>query len=242
MRVFILLGLLVHYSWSCFGQTIDVVFDLDWTLVYPLENSHSANTAKVIWAQGKPYRITEWTSEVLGELSKKRDLRISFFSGGDKIRNIELLKQIILPNQKSAFDIAYKTLHEEDLIEINSDESLAFTSRFKKSLTKINPDLDRIILVDDSIGFTPPEQRRNQLWLGETYDFYEDSNDIPAIKREHDPPTIQHWKNERNKLLSVYNEVEKVYLKRHSKKPLEFLPTKIGPPPPNPCFLYFKSH
>jgi hypothetical protein len=239
MRFPLVVTLFFLLSGSVLAQTVDIVFDLDWTLVYPLSESSTADPTKVIWAQGKPYRVTDWTSEVLGKLARKKELRISFFSGGQAARNFEILKQIKLPDGRSAFEIAYKMLHFEDLMEVSTDQNLPFDQKYKKSLTKINPDLTRLIMVDDSYEFVPFDQKRNELWLGGTYNFYEKAEDIPKTKGLYDPPSISKWKAERNKLLSAYDAIEMVYRNRKNKDPLKFLPRKLPPPPANPCHLYY---
>lgn len=204
-----------------------MIFDIDWTIVYPLKGDVVVDNINVIMADGEPYRLTTWTQEVLHRLSQKPDLRISFYSGGNATRNAELLKAIILPDGKSAYDIAYKILNKEDLVVVSTDPTLPFTKRFNKDVSKVQPDLRRVIHVDDSFKFTLPGQERNQVWLGETYNFYENFEDIPEHPTRFDPPNFQAWEHEKHKLISVYEMIEKVHAKRDEVNPLLYLPTHL---------------
>lgn len=204
-----------------------MVFDLDWTLLYPLDENTVANPLKTVLFQGERYRVSDHTSEVLAQLFRKKDIRVSFYSGGSADRNAAVLKQIFISENMTAYDLAYKVLNKEDLIKVSDDPSLSFTQRLKKDLTKIQPDLNRVVLFDDSANYTLEEQKKNQLWLGKTYTFYEHKSDIPIHRTEYDPPTISEWRRERNKVLSIYEAIEQVYENRSHKNPASFLPKEL---------------
>lgn len=233
----LLLGLLL-FGFTAHAQTLDVVFDIDWTLVYPLKEAPPKITKDIIEVHGQYYRISDGASEVLSSLKQKKDIRISFFSGGDKARNLELLGKIKLSDKESAADLAYKILHKEDLLKISEDPSLPFTSQYKKDLSLVNSDLDRVILIDDSKDFTLPQQRKNQLWLGETYNFYENASELPTTPRQYDPPDLARWSEERRKLLTVQELIEDLYDKRHQPNLLEHMPRRL-PSKLHPCNQYF---
>lgn len=216
---------------------MDVVFDLDWTLLYPLKENPNGKFSKVIEASDELYRIADGAEDVLLRLYEMPNVRISFYSGGNTARNIEALKKIQLANGQSAFDIAYKVLNVSDLAAISYDESLPFTQRFKKDLSRINSDISRVILIDDSKNFALAEQSRHQLWLGKTYNYYEKFDDIPLVKDGYDPPNLKEWMRERNKIYSAYEAVLEVYANKELPNAIEFLPKEL--PLSGPCNLYF---
>jgi hypothetical protein len=233
----LLLFLGIFFLPASYGQIIDVVFDLDWTLVYPL-SERPQMMEEILEVEGKYYRLTDWSKEVLLQLHRKPDVRVSFFSGGESSRNLELLKKIRLNDELSALDIAYKVLSKNDLTTVNEDPSLAFTQRFKKDLTLINADLSRVVLVDDSREFVLPDQKKNQLWLGETYNFYATQDELPKLPRQYDPPDPARWGRERKKMLSVYGALDEIYQHRSEKDVLRRLPVEL-PTPIDPCNLHF---
>ncbi|MFZ4712456.1 MAG: hypothetical protein ACOYL6_01975 [Bacteriovoracaceae bacterium] len=228
MKIYLIL-LLINLSFSVSAQErfLDVVFDLDWTLLYPIKDPSKVKPEKLIEADGGYYRVADWTEEVLTQLSERPDVRISFYSGGSIIRNIEALKKIKLASGKSAFDIAFKILNNADLFTVSDDQSLPFNQRFKKDLTRINSNISLVILVDDSKNFTMPGQEAHQLWLGKTYNFYEIAEDLPLERGAYDPKTISEWRRERNKMLSIYESIMKVYNKKETLIPIEFLPLEL---------------
>lgn len=55
--------------------------------------------------EGVDYRIADGVEDLV----ENKKVSVSFFSGGKKSRNVELLKKIILPKSgKTLFDVAYK--------------------------------------------------------------------------------------------------------------------------------------
>ncbi len=238
MRTMLLLFTLLFNVHAMAQEAVmDIVFDLDWTLLYPLKDKPNSKFSRVIEASDELYRIADGTEDILLRLHEMPNVRISFYSGGNTPRNIEALKKIQLANGQNAFDIAYKILNVSDLAPISNDESLPFTQRFKKDLTRINSDISRVILVDDSKNFVLPEQYRHQLWLGKTYNYYESFNEVPGIKDNYDPPNLKEWMRERNKLYSVYEAILEVYVKKELPNAIEYLPKEL--PFSGPCNLHF---
>tara|TARA_Y100001936_G_C16090169_1_gene685406 strand:- start:2011 stop:2826 length:816 start_codon:yes stop_codon:yes gene_type:complete len=201
-----LIYLFIFFVISAAQAQIDIVFDIDWTLVYPVDETMK-NEARVYLVQGEYYRVSDGAVEVIASLFKDPRFRVSFFSGGDKLRNEELLKQIILPlKDKTALDVAYKVLSREDLSVVSTDENLGFSERFKKDLTIVNKDLNQVVLVDDLKNFTPSGQEDNLLWVGKTYTYQDKFKKLPLSK--YIPDSELSWLNERYKFFWVYSSIE----------------------------------
>src|SRR3989339_69897 len=130
-------------------EIIDIVFDLDWTLVCELEDGSHAH-GNILDISRKKYRIANWAEEMLVLLASRPNVRLSFYSGGDQIRNLEILKEIILPEKNiSVFDLAYKILSKDDMDEVSQEKTLRFSQRYKKNAAKINSNLNNVIIIDD---------------------------------------------------------------------------------------------
>lgn len=196
-------------------EVIDLVFDLDWTLVSELIHSgQEISSVNRVTVHGLDYRINDWAIEMITELSQREDVRISFFSGGKESRNTDLLSKLKLADGsgRSFLDIAHKVKSYEDLYEIPTElvNGEKFTDRFRKDLRKINNNLDRVVLIDDNYRFAINEtQRRNILWLGPTYIHYERVKNFPHLPVEADieqfvPRTQDQWFVARNKLLLMW--------------------------------------
>lgn len=186
-----------------------IVFDLDWTLVYPLEKAPLNPGPMDVVVEGKWYRIADGAGELLESLSLQPNLQLHFFSGGKKSRNLELLKKIQTPSGKSALELATKTLHFDDLTDVNP-KAEKFSDRWKKDLRKIDSDLDRVLLVDDIENFSLPGQEKQVLWTGKTYNFYDHFSSVPKLNREEwDPPNQQEWLREREKLKTIREEISR---------------------------------
>ena len=116
-----ILFLLLFSTLALAKEPIHIVFDIDWTLVYPLEEKPNYTDSQVIQIENKWYRFTDFSGETLEKLSQLPDVKISFFSGGLAERNRELLSKLILPSGKSAEQIAFKILNFNDLTEIDKN-------------------------------------------------------------------------------------------------------------------------
>ncbi len=190
-------------------KTHHIVFDLDWTLVYPLEKAPSHPGPLDVMVEGKWYRVADGAGELLESLSLQPNLQLHFFSGGKKSRNLALLKKILTPSGKSAFELATKILHYDDLTDFDP-KAEKFSDRWKKDLRKIDSDLDRVLLVDDIENFSIPGQEKQVLWTGKTYNFYDHFSSVPKIGREEwDPPNQQEWLRERGKLKTIREEISR---------------------------------
>ncbi len=188
---------------------LDIVFDLDWTLVNETNSKMaSAVPENILNFDGHIYRFSDHTVDVLIALHKEPGVRISFFSGGPANRNQEIVRvlyeQIYKANPASNFK-PYKILSSHDMTTISHNETLPFRERYRKNLAQ-HFNLNRTILVDDTKDFTLNGQERNQLWLGKTY------NDRPLFElkelenvndAKYSAPDFKEWKRDRNKLLAI---------------------------------------
>lgn len=183
---------------------IQIVFDLDYTIVQPGRDISDLKTVKV---DEEIYRISDWAVEMIEKLEAK-NVEIYFFSGGSEERNITLLKKIKSPQGRSLNDLASGVFSYSDLREVSSTGS--FTERLKKDLQVIGLNLDRAILIDDNLQFAYQGQDRNMLWMGKTYHFYNNFpqtyNDLNSstVAQEFIPRSSKAWFIARNKLKFIY--------------------------------------
>jgi hypothetical protein len=182
------------------GPVYDVVFDLDWTLFYPLKSPSETS----VLAGKDSYQMADHAIDTLTGLYF-RGHRVSLFSGGTRERNQALaafLQTKIQEQGASDFQF-YKILNFDDLSHRpDVPETASFSKRYMKDLSKINTDLSRVILVDDSDGFAVKGQEKNLFWLGKTYDFKKE-----YVENHVDPyaaPSFEEWKRERNKVRNFY--------------------------------------
>lgn len=145
---------LPSYSAAPQSSVRHVVFDIDWTIVAPVHYNPSTNPARTLSVNGERYRVLDGLEGMMADLHK-RGVKISFFSGGDSVRNELLLKQIRPEGLggKSLFDIAEKVLSRHDLFDRFGDRPVPkgarFWERYEKDLTRISNDLSNVVLVDD---------------------------------------------------------------------------------------------
>lgn len=170
--IFICIGSCTHGSRKVASQDspLHLVIDIDWTLVLPLkEGSEGRFKADPLYLeiQGKPYLIREGMIEVIS-IAHKRGIKISFYSGGKRDRNINLLSQINIPTGESLLDLGYKVLSFDDLVEVSKDPQLRFSERLKKDLSKVDRDISKVILLEDIPHFAKGDGVKQTLWLGET--------------------------------------------------------------------------
>ena len=185
---------------------IDIVFDLDWTLVKQVD-SIGVDPSKFLEVNGEFYRVGDGAVEVLEYLFSNDHVRVSFFSGGKYDRNSKLLKKIET-KFGSAFDNAYKVLSYNDLLEVSTDQSLSFADRFKKDVSLINIDLRRVLIIDDDKRFVVREHKKNLLWMGETYKHFEQFSDIVDPLDQYSPKSRTSWNYDRKKLYMVKEILE----------------------------------
>ena len=75
------------------SDKIDIIFDLDWTIVKQVD-SIGSDPLKYIEVSGEFYRIGDGAVELLNYLFSQEQVRVSFFSGGKYDRNSKLLKKL----------------------------------------------------------------------------------------------------------------------------------------------------
>lgn len=202
---------------------LHVVFDIDWTIVsnYESEVSKLSKSAeeKIHYVEGKPYIVRDHTIELIESLLAK-NINISFFSGGTKSRNIDLLSKIILSDGRSLKEIAFKIKSFEDLTKVqNIPETAKFQERFKKDLLKITDDLSKVIIIDDAFNFfVNEEQKKNRLFLGPTFKYFEEYEAIGKISGEYIPKSYDEWLFDRDKFKIIENLIEDALMIQKSKQ------------------------
>jgi hypothetical protein len=201
---------------------IDVVFDLDWTLLYA-SNAESAgiDASNVVHVEDKTYRLADYAQEAIAHLLSTGRYRVSFFSGGQDSRNAAVVARLYdevktrtgrryAPHAVGGFD---------ELTRTSAPDTAPFAERLKKDLKTILPDVDleRAVLIDDSKAFAPPGQEGNMLWLQATY---EDAPDLDALSNQYKaahakylPPDEKAWALERNKIAWAVGVIEESRLR-----------------------------
>jgi len=96
------------------GEKIHIVFDLDWTLIRSLKALETRNipidAGQIVTFEGEKYLVTEGASDLVSNLSDHTNISISFYSGGEKARNLAILKQLKLPDGRSFFNLFQKII------------------------------------------------------------------------------------------------------------------------------------
>jgi hypothetical protein len=194
------------------GGSINVVFDLDWTLLNKTTPAMvQADPTNTFEFNGEWYRIAHLSVESIVALHKA-GIQISIFSGGEMERNqfaAILLEEKIkkhLGDQSFSF---HKILNKNDLLVVNQDPQARFTDRYKKELSRFF-NLENTLLVDDIAKFVVPGQEKNMAWLGPTY------NDRPRAELQHleeikdkafTAPHILEWLRDRHKIQIVTQQI-----------------------------------
>jgi|GEM_PF-2406446 len=197
-----LLAILIIFSFQpaafATGNSIDIVFDIDWTTFYSINADDPFQKDKNnITVEGKVYRATDHLAAIVETLLTHPEVRINFFSGGEKSRNEALLKSVRLSDGRTLLDVTHRLYSRGDLLQVSQDETLKFSARYKKVLAPDwNP--ERTILIDDqpefakqplkavsSLGRLTFQNDFNSSRVGETY--------FPANREE--------WRMERDKAL-----------------------------------------
>ncbi|WP_044557440.1 hypothetical protein [Halobacteriovorax marinus] len=200
---------------SSVNSQIDIIFDLDWTLVKQVD-AVVGDDSNYIHVGDEIYRLGDGAVELLDFLFSKQGIRVSFFSGGKFSRNSELLKKI-KTRHGNAFDLAYRVLSYEDLTKVSSDEGLSFSKRFKKDIRLVTQDVSNTLLIDDDQRFLLSESyRKNLLWMGETYKHFESFTDITNFSDQYVPLSQEQWQYDRRKLYFIKDILEKSLEKREN--------------------------
>jgi len=196
---------------------MDVVFDIDWTLFYPVEKHIDHHT--VVLPEGA-FHMADGAADVILALHQA-GYRISLFSGGLASRNKALAKFLIQEirqrgDKKFKF---YKVLNREDLtLREGASPTAKFSEKWMKDLTKINSDLSRVVMVDDSDKFMVPGQEKNLYWIQKTYNF-EKYFSVDG-GGSYQAPNFSEWQNERRKIISFGENLlqRSVVLRTHCAK------------------------
>ena len=197
-------------------QYLDIVFDLDWTLIAQVKNTQGVPADELVYFEDELYRIAPGVREMMLRLMSFPNVRFSFFSGGGRERNLSVLGQIDLGGKRGVLlDHAYKVLSREDLTDLSAEVALdaRFSERYKKDLRKINSDLSKVIMIDDNYLFAPtPKQRAHYLWLGETFENLETYSGQAASKIEakYRPKGYKQWLSSRLKIPLVALIIEEL--------------------------------
>jgi hypothetical protein len=185
------------------GVPVDIVFDIDLTIVALVKDGPGGDLLADpalpdkgivdIGYHNERYRVFEGVRELLEKLKKDPRVRVSFFSGGQEARNEALLKKIKLQDGSSLWDLAQgRVLGRLSMTPTGLPSPARIRERFKKDLTKINPDLSDVIIIDDIKEFVPSSQRPNLLWIGEDFPFPDRTKNPPASVH---PTLLQQEKN-----------------------------------------------
>lgn len=197
-----------------FGQErLNVVFDLDWTLLNSTTEAMVQADSKDTFAfEGKWYRIAHGTAESIIKLHQQ-GFEISIYSGGTADRNdfaAELIiKQI---HALGVSDFKFKqVLDLSDLLVVSEDPNARFSDRYKKELSRFF-DITRTLIVDDMMTFAVKGQEKNMVWLGKTYldrpRFDLLSLEDPAGK-SYSAPNLEEWIRDYNKIkIAVENIIK----------------------------------
>ncbi|MGZ3789383.1 MAG: hypothetical protein ACXVLQ_12720 [Bacteriovorax sp.] len=180
-----------------------IVFDIDWTITSEVDVNFEG--PRTIDVEGKKYFVHDGIEDLIEELLKRKDVKISFFSGGGLSRNHELLSKIKLRDGRSLEEIAYKILNRDDLtINPGALETDRFFVRFKKDLTKVSPDLENLVMIDDTEHFVlDPLQEEHVLTLGKTFKHFDHFEDAKEATGPYVPRSIGEWGLARKKLYVV---------------------------------------
>ncbi len=200
---------MILFLFTLRAQAIDIVFDIDWTLVYTV-GKEQAGKRNVFFVEGKYYYLTDGATEII-ELLLVDGVDVSFFSGGKRSRNFELLKKIKLSDGRSLYEISKKILSYEELHHVaDASPKARFAERLKKDLRLISNDLDNIILVDDIPNFTPTGQEKNIFHLT-AYEHFSKFSEVQKNSHlTHKPVDSIDWMLERNKLVWFYSQYSEV--------------------------------
>lgn len=188
-------------------QDKHVVFDIDWTIVAEVKHPSKELVAskKLLFVENHYYIAHNGLRELVEEILNKKDVRISFFSGGKKSRNAELLSKIKLSDGRSLADIAYKVLSSEDLVKVEGAlENAPFAERFKKNLLLVSKNLDQLIMFDDTTDFvlegvTP--QKNYVFHMGVAFEHFESFTETEGLAGKYIPKTFEQWLLNNNRLV-----------------------------------------
>jgi len=198
-----------------------VVFDIDWTIVAEVkpEVLKTMKSARVVEVLGHSYFVHEGLESFIQDILDKKDVKISFYSGGQRARNVELLSKITLRDGRSLKDIAYKILSYEDLAVTDAAADAPFSERFKKDLSKVTTDLDQLIMFDDTYDFvleTKALQNNHVFFIGSAFEHFESFKDTKGFSGKYVPKTEAEWILNNKKLYILNAAFNEGYLEANS--------------------------
>lgn len=227
-----ILAFLISFS-AIAGVPVDVVFDIDLTIVANIPESGKdplrdpadprRGTVDIQFtdegvAKAERYRVFEGMTDLMAKLKADPRVRVSFFSGGTEARNESLLREIKLPDGTSLWDLAQGRVYGRTSMTATGKGSMhRIRDRFKKDLTRINPDLSDVIIIDDIKEFVPDSQTGHMLWIGEDFPYPERSHILTRV-------TPDLLARERNKYRWISSKLELALSERfRTGKPLSTL-------------------
>lgn len=204
------------------SEFMHLVLDIDWTIVTEIKDPRQIIKPhpRVIEVLGIKYFINEGLEELIIEALKYPDVKISFFSGGKRARNVELLSKIKLKDGKSLKDIATNILSSEELVKNeHAPENSPFATRFKKDLTLISKDLWQITMLDDTPNFvldTFEKQSDSVFFIGTAFEYFDTFEKTEGQAGEYVPNSYEAWLLNRKKLFILKEAFVESY--RDSKR------------------------
>lgn len=188
-----------------------IVFDIDWTITSEVAPDFKGE--RIIEVEGKKYFVHDGIEDFVENILSKKDISISFFSGGSLTRNQSLLKQIKLRDGRSLYEIAYKILSKEDLTTVpNALATDKFSKRYKKDLLKVSRDLSQLIMIDDTEHFVLNAlQEEHVIPTGKTFEHFEKFSEAKVATGDYIPRSESEWSFARKKLLILNGAFEQAY-------------------------------
>lgn len=200
-----------------------VVFDIDWTIVSEVKDGKKIGIGKkrMIEVQGLHYYIHEGLEDFIAEILSHPEMRVSFYSGGKALRNNELLSKIKLKNGKTLKDIAYKVLSNEDLVDVpGAPETLPFSEKHKKDLSKVTKDLNSLIMFDDTANFvleTREVQTNHVFFIGKAFEYFDNFEEARNLSGAYVPKSYEEWLLNQKKLLILNAAFKEAYQESKSE-------------------------
>ncbi len=206
---------LLLYPCLSFGQgRLNVVFDLDWTLLNSTtEAMVQAEPSGTFSFEGKWYRIAHGTAESIKKLHEQ-GIDVSLFSGGGSERNDFAAKIIqqqvneLIGNNEFQFK---QVLDLHDLLVVSTDPNARFAEKYKKELSRFF-DVERTLIVDDMMAFSVKGQEKNLVWLGKTYNDrprFELQSSESAEAKAYSAPDFLEWLRDYNKIITAVADILK---------------------------------
>lgn len=209
-----LIGLwLLLYPCLSFGQgRLNVVFDLDWTLLNSTtEAMVQAEPTGTFTFEGKWYRIVHGTAESIKKLHEQ-GIEVSLFSGGSSERN-EFAAKIIqqqVNDLLGSSEFQFKQILDlHDLLVVSNDPNARFAEKYKKELSRFF-DIERTLIVDDMTAFSVNGQEKNLVWLGKTYNDrprFELQSSESAESKDYSAPDFSEWQRDYHKIITAVTDI-----------------------------------